>query len=521
MADVGISYWRIAQPPGPFTVGGISDPLESSESSVSTGVLDDNYYAHNFSFLLANGCYGRMGFWENQKPVYSNGAYYLKFGGSAYPRWYLQQMSSLSIHYWSDIVDDPVNGYARYTGQVGLGTGGFFQQGCISSSSISSVSELSGLSSGSSRSTGSSLSSTLSLSSLGVSSSSSSYIKSLISDLPSYISTCRGMDSIANPATGGQAGMAVSGFLDETGLPDDGSIYKGGLTITAANAGVISCTDASRLFSIDKGMISLTMSFPAHVENGIYAPLAGKELSANPDMAIFSANPGDHYISPPGVYAALTPSGIEFTVWSLGTKITLLDNTTDIEPDTDAVLSFAWDRGRRILVDGERKSAIIMVDGIVTASSDEAIGTGDLGGLFSYASELSGSSASSEEWATAPFFIGDMPAGKNGLLNIIIRRIEIYKEPCAIPMAFLSSPGFVRRLYRADSRQAGIQMVSEGTMWVATTVNEPIFGRTISASVNLSNTGVVAHDAGGLEDETYPHAPIGLPPGIEEVRERQ
>ena len=394
-----------------------------------------------------------------------------------------------------------------------------------SSSSSSTEQKTSSQSSHSSKSSKSSASSRSSSSSSSSSDSSSSYVKNLPTNLPSYVSTCRGMGAIANPAAGNEVGMAVAGHLDESEYPDDDTlIYKGGLTRTAANMGRIFCPDASKLFSTRYGMVSLTLRFPSLVSEGVYAPLVGKGSSANPDMVMFVANPGDCYVSPPGIYAALTPSGIEFTMWSLGQQNTIVDTTTNVDIDTDVILTFAWDYTRRITCGGFGNSMAILVDGVPTAYSSDPIYPSDFDELFQYAASDSDSSMETLEWAAAPFYVGDSMSGKNGLTGVVLRRLEIYKEPCFIAMD-------------SEKDNTGIEPVGlskgevllpfsvQGNRWVGVKVGDPDFKVAVKVMVNLLETGTKEIknevDMGKMEDDSYPETPNGLPPGIEEVRARQ
>ena len=351
--------------------------------------------------------------------------------------------------------------------------------------------------------------------------SSSSYVKNIPTDLPSYVSTCRGIDAVTNPATGQAAGMFVEGFFDESEYPEDETFeYKGGLTRTAANMGKISCLDASSLFSMRYGMVSVTVRLPQEISEGVYSPLAGRDDSANPDMVVFCVNPGDYYISTPGIYAAFTPSGIEFTAWSLGSKITIIDSVTNVQPGTDVKISFAWDYTRRISCGGIGQSMAILVNGIPTAFSEGPINPSGFDDLF----EVEIGSDSSEEWETARFCFGDSPSGKNGMIGIVVRRIEIYKEPCNIPM--IPARGYVGTpptFHQHSDVSIGFSVVS--ARWVGVVVGDPDFKPAESIQVNLLETGTAGIengvDLGAKEDDSYPQVPNGLPPGIREVRGNQ
>lgn len=572
--DIGISYWQIYQWPDIFLVGWTpSGPSSSSESSVSSysssslssGFLYNSYYARDFTLSTANGCYRRIGVWENEYPVYSNDTYYLKYGGVSYPRWFLQQISSLAIHYWSDLVNDPSNLGARYTAQIGLGTGGFVDENCPSSSSETSASSASVNSSFSSISSSlsslSSFSSSSSSESSSVSSSSSSYYANLQVDLASYASDCTSTFAIVNPETGSDAGMMVNGFFDEEKFPiDETMISKGGLVRTAANGGQIWCNDAGKLFSMKSGMVSITIRPPAPITNGVYANLAGKEQSANSDMVLFCVNPGETHLAQPGLYAALTPYGIEFSVWSSGAATTIVDSITSVAADTDVTLSFAWDRSNRIVASDSRASSAILTGALnhvglpreisssdseewptITAWSVDQIVPSDLSSIFVFGSaggteaEADPDAASSEEIlseteivvnASANMFIGDLPGGKNGLAGIPIRRIEIYKGPYGIRRTGTPLLGQLK-VFPSNSRsEFDVAFTATGMRWIGVSVEEPTFHPAISENVSLLDIGTggpeksLGVDLGAMESESYPETPINLPIGIEESKGR-
>ena len=387
----------------------------------------------------------------------------------------------------------------------------------IDLASSSSWSSSSWSSSSWSSSSSSSISSTSSSSS-----SSSSYVKNIPTDLPSYVSTCRNATEITNPATGQTVGMTIEGDFDETSYPEDGTfVYKGGLTRTIRNGGRISCRDASGLFSMRHGMVSTTLRFPQPVLSGVYAPLAGRFSSANPDMVVFCVNPGESYTSPPGLYAALTPAGIEFTVWSLGSKVTVVDASTSLQNGTDAVLTFAWDFQRRISCGGHGQSVAIFVNGVPTAYSSGPVNPSGFEHLFQVEVE----SQSSEEWETARFFFGDSPSGKNGLVGIAVRRIEIYKEPCGIPMSSKDGYGGIAAVSLHKS-EAELGFSVDSARWVSVGVLEPEFKAADVIQVNLTETNygqgtMNGLDLGAVEDDSYPPIPNGIPPGITEARAKQ
>ena len=345
------------------------------------------------------------------------------------------------------------------------------------------------------------------------------------------------MKSIVNPATGVDVGMIIDGFMDELSFPDDETmVYKGGLTRTAANMGRMWCEDASKLFSMQFGMVSLTLRPPSPISGGVYELLAGRENSANPDMVLFCVNPSETHLAQPGLYAALTPQGIEFTVWSSGGFTTIRDNTTSVPKDTDVILSFAWDFSRRIVAGGERASSAILVGQLdpdvsvsnppaVTAWSGNRIASDDFSSLYAYFPGQS-ESETEEDQETARFFIGDLPGGKNGLSGIPIRRIEIYKEPYGIEMFTTISIPEPEEYPLASRSEFEVGFEATGMRWVGVSIAEPEFRPTVSEQVNLLDIGTGAPhsslgvDAGKMEESSYPETPTGLPIGIGESKGR-
>lgn len=503
----------------PSSQSSVSSQSSSSSSSVSTGSICQNYTARGFTATAANGCYSKTGAWENKFPVYSNGSYIFKFGGEPYPRWYLQQAFSLAIHYWSSIDASPTNGGSNYTAQIGLGSGGTIECGCQSSSTQSSESTASGVSSVSSNS---SLSSSSSDSSISSDSSSSSYDRSI--PVISYLSYCKNMSGVTNPAAGASAGMMVQGFFDERQFPEPADLdIRGGLVRTVANGGWLECSDASHLFSMSRGMVKVTLNFQEGITNGIYQAVSGRATSANPDVVIFTVNPGESYISPPGLYAAMTPSGVEFTVWSDGNKVKVVDSVTTVAPETDVTFAFAWDYERKMLVNSQRVSTAIFVDGVATATSSEPIVAGKLDKLFALGPAILWSSSSAtEDPVPARFSLGDVPSGKNGMIGVAIRKVAIYREPYGMEQASSPDIAFVPPLFKQSSMDMTLPMTVEATRWVSVSVDKPRFLPASTIPVVLTETGGVPsqQDLGAMEDETYPDTPTGLPPGIEEVRGR-
>lgn len=133
--------------PGSLVVNGELDKIlhESSSSSSfnssssSSYVKRTGYRAMLFSLEEANGCYVKLNTFEKGYPIYSNGKYMLKYGGEYFPRWYLEDIETLSIHYTASQGIDPENSGDLYTPFLfWLGDGGRIKLGCGEESSSSS-----------------------------------------------------------------------------------------------------------------------------------------------------------------------------------------------------------------------------------------------------------------------------------------------------------------------------------------------------------------------------------------------
>lgn len=93
-----------------------SSSSSSLESSSSSSYLRSNgFRAYDFLMESANGCYVLTGEMEHGHEVYSNGIYWMKHGDDHFPRWYLQDIDTVSIHYVSEANVTPSNNGNPYT----------------------------------------------------------------------------------------------------------------------------------------------------------------------------------------------------------------------------------------------------------------------------------------------------------------------------------------------------------------------------------------------------------------------
>jgi len=173
-----------------------------------------------------------------------------------------------------------------------------------------------------------------------------------------YYSECNAIDSINNPVIGSNVGMRFGGFFD----------VDSGLVKTNNNQGMIYCSDSSQIFSMGSGKVSITIAFPSYIHGGIYEPIRFDNGEID-EYLLWGANLGQYDLTCPGLYAALTPKGIEFTIWSSWGRLTIRDNTSNVEANTNIVIEFIWDQDK---IFGNTTMGI-KVDGTYTALGDVPI----------------------------------------------------------------------------------------------------------------------------------------------------
>ena len=159
----------------------------------------------------------------------------------------------------------------------------------------------------------------------------------------SYYSDLKSHTSIANPILGKQAQMQYSGFLKEDWTKEDVDFdnFGYGLRKTKNNKGFIYCKDASSLFSLAQGYIEIVISLPHAITNGVYEPLKNDNLDIS-EYLLWGVNVGQHEIGQPGLYASLTPRGIEFTIFTAESKFTIVNTVTNAEANSNILFQFFW-----------------------------------------------------------------------------------------------------------------------------------------------------------------------------------
>ena len=145
-----------------------------------------------------------------------------------------------------------------------------------------------------------------------------------------YYSDCSSTISISSPLIDNNSKMLYKGFFDEGNQI---------LTKTKTSKSVIYCKDSSVLFDSINGYVSLTMSFPQDIINGVYT---GITHDNNRKYLLWGTNVGDSGPVTPTINAMLTYKGIEFSINIANTNITIIDNVSNISANEEVYLEFAW-----------------------------------------------------------------------------------------------------------------------------------------------------------------------------------
>ena len=138
--------------------------------------------------------------------------------------------------------------------------------------------------------------------------------------------------------------------------------------------------DASEILSFTSGEIDMQISLEGNVSKGVYSLCSSKKYLT--DYLLFAVNLEDTYINYPGIYAALTPDGIVFTVWTIYGRFSVIDTITDMADNESFVISFCWDSSGEKL--GSGATMAIFVNDNCTASSNFMIDTPSMSDLKFY-----------------------------------------------------------------------------------------------------------------------------------------
>jgi hypothetical protein len=337
-----------------------------------------------------------------------------------------------------------------------------------------------------------------------------------------YVSNCRSLSAINNPMAGSDTGMIYSGHFDVCYDAyeydrSDKHIEQGGLRRNIVNNGIILCDNASKLFSMGVGGVSLTLCLPHAITNGVYETLTGEQQSLIKDKLMWAVNMGDMYITQPGLYAAFTPDGIEFTSWSHLSKTTIVDTSINVPENTDFTIDFVWNKDG-LFDEIPNADIAIFLDGELKSWGSGEIGDDSFDELYKRANDTP---------KHAEFCL---MGNKSRLLTLdgIIRRIETYTSPR------LSSSSSSQDSLSSSSQSH--ELIGRGiaslplSFWSS---KEPVvnikdvkFGTVVTQTTDLGLTresGSFMHRFGedkgrGLKtDVVLPELGIDLPPGFDLV----
>lgn len=338
----------------------------------------------------------------------------------------------------------------------------------------------------------------------------------------SYISDCSSMRAINNPMLGDDVGMDVIGRFEKAPAGtssiwrENRHLQDGGLEKTVANGGAIFCKNSSKLFTFESGAISLKLCFPDYnIINGVYGGLDVSEKTME-DFVLFGVNLGEHYITQPGIYGALTKQGIEFTVWTSGGKYSLFANNLNLEAGEDLWLDFIWDLDG-IEIDKEQNMMLIVN-----------------GNRFSRKAEIHNNSLADTFGPSvpAPFWLLDTPYRKSDL-HAIIRRIEIYRN---VPKKATPNENQSSSSSSNSSQSDPVKFLNKGSASLDFEVfssrgpniklEKPNFHRVVIDKVDMRAVGPVGsslhkigEDSGEkVNSQILPAPLLDLPPGFTETR---
>jgi hypothetical protein len=164
------------------------------------------------------------------------------------------------------------------------------------------------------------------------SSSSSSSSGSLGKEGFNYLSTLRNVSDITNPIFGSSTKMQFSGHFIES---------ENGLKTTRASSGRMFIEDASKVVRSRSGYISMDLTLPDSIVNGVHEKVAGDTSELN-KIFIWGVNLGETDVSQPGFYAAFTPDGIEFKGFTSSFEFSIFDTETSIPAGETVKFEFVW-----------------------------------------------------------------------------------------------------------------------------------------------------------------------------------
>jgi hypothetical protein len=136
-------------------------------------------------------------------------------------------------------------------------------------------------------------------------------------------------------------------------------------------------SDASEVLSFTSGMARFQMYLPYGINNGVYDLCTENKYFS--DYLLFAVNQCNYYIDCPGIYAAFSPYGINFTIWTQYGKFCLLDTVTHVTAGESFIVEFCWDSTKSKL--GKGATMAIFVNGACTASGNFLLGAPSMSGF--------------------------------------------------------------------------------------------------------------------------------------------
>lgn len=244
-----------------------------------------------------------------------------------------------------------------------------------------------------------------------------------------YYSDLKDLKSINNPLINNGVGMRHSGFF-EIERNDQIPYFGTSIKKTLHNQGRIFCNDSSKLFSISKGYVDLTLSFPYNINDGV---LFNVKFS-DKEYMLWSVNMGQLDIHSSGIGVFLTKNGIEFRVKTSGGSYSLIDNKTNISAESSFRIEFLWDKDGISQVEESPTMIIRVNDEDVIGGVIPIINDGSINSTF-YSAISQGAPATSNVFSNKKFQLLDNDHKLNNL-SCSISRLIISNT---IPQYFIDS----------------------------------------------------------------------------------
>ena len=289
-------------------------------------------------------------------------------------------------------------------------------------------------------------------------------------------------------------------------------VEKHGLVRNKINKGTIFCQDAEKLFYMKAGGVSLTLSLPYNINNGVYEPLLNNANCVIQDMLIWGVNVGKMYITPPGLYAAFTPYGIEFTIWSSKGRFSIIDTTTTVLKNNDFTIDFAWNK-HGVLTTFDA-NIVLFVNDNLTAWASGSIANDNLSYLYKKGTTIKG----------ANFCLMGNLHKKTGLEGTV-RRIETYTTSSILHPSSSTSVSSSQS-YNVIRSRVELPFSFTASNENVVKLNDVNFHTVIRKNMDISSTkhygnfiNKYGSDSGISSVNKNPNVSRDLPPGFEEVKE--